>query len=302
MSAFPQAISLSPPLAAKRDRLLEILTALGRVGVAFSAGVDSTLVATAAHRACGDRAVALTARSASLAEGELDEARALAAQIGIRHEVVETDEFRDPNYLANPVNRCYFCKSELYTRLETLAPALGFDVIVNGANLDDLGDYRPGMTAAREHAVRSPLVEAGFTKQDVRDLARAWGLPVWDKPAGPCLSSRLATGVAVTPERVSRVDRAERFLRERFGLTELRVRLEANELARIEVPVEALGRLVAAEARDEVARFFLDAGFSEVTLDLRGFRSGGLGRRGLDGAKLPAGELVALNPAPPSRP
>jgi pyridinium-3,5-biscarboxylic acid mononucleotide sulfurtransferase len=292
MSSPPDPAEMSPDLAAKRDRLLDVLSSLGRVGVAFSAGVDSTLVALAARMACGEQAVALTANSASLAEGELDEARALAARIGIRHEVVDTDEFQDPSYLANPVDRCYHCKSELYSRLERLAPTLGFDAIVNGANLDDLGDFRPGMRAAREHAVRSPLVEAGFTKQDVRDLARAWDLPVWDKPAAPCLSSRIATGVAVTPERVARVDRAERFLKERFGIGELRVRLEANELARIEVPVEMLPALVSPEARHEVAQFFLEAGFAEVTLDLRGFRSGGLSRR-----SVASGTLVSLNSA-----
>jgi pyridinium-3,5-biscarboxylic acid mononucleotide sulfurtransferase len=292
MSSPPDPAEMSPDLAAKRDRLLDVLSGLGRVGVAFSAGVDSTLVALAARMACGEQAVALTANSASLAEGELDEARALAARIGIRHEVVDTDEFQDPSYLANPVDRCYHCKSELYSRLERLAPTLGFDAIVNGANLDDLGDFRPGMRAAREHAVRSPLVEAGFTKQDVRDLARAWDLPVWDKPAAPCLSSRIATGVAVTPERVARVDRAERFLKERFGIGELRVRLEANELARIEVPVEMLPALVSPEARHEVTQFFLEAGFAEVTLDLRGFRSGGLSRR-----SVASGTLVSLNSA-----
>lgn len=296
---------LPPDLAAKRDLLLDILSSLGRVGVAFSAGVDSTLVALAARMTCGDRAVALTASSASLAEGELDEARELAAQIGIRHEVVHTDEFQDSSYLANPLDRCYHCKTELYTRLDELAPTLGFDVIVNGANLDDLGDFRPGMRAAREHAVRSPLIEAGFTKQDVRDLARAWGLPVWDKPAAPCLSSRIATGVEVSPERVARVDRAERFLKERFGIGELRVRLEANELARIEVPVEAMSQLVDPAACEAVTRFFVEAGFSEVTLDLRGFRPGGLSRRSLaQGADAErengSGPLVQLRTLPHS--
>jgi pyridinium-3,5-biscarboxylic acid mononucleotide sulfurtransferase len=274
MPATDTATRLDEPLSAKRDRLLALLAGYGRVAVAFSAGVDSTVVAKAARRACGDAAVAITAVSPSLASGEIDEARELAAAIGIRHEVIRTREFEDPNYVANPTNRCYFCKSELYTRLEGMQQTLGVDVIVNGANLDDRGDHRPGMQAAGEHGVRSPLIEAGFTKGDVRALARDWNLPVWDKPATPCLSSRLAYGVEVTPERLRRVDSAERFLRETFGLRELRVRHEEHDLARIEVPVEAIAQLVAE--RERVHRELLALGFRCVTIDLAGFRSGSL--------------------------
>jgi uncharacterized protein len=179
----------------KREHLLEILSSYGRVAVAFSAGVDSTVVAKAAQLACGEAAVAVTAVSPSLAAGEKEEAEQLAARIGIRHLVVSTNEFSDQNYLKNPVNRCYFCKTELYSRLIEIAPTLGVDVLVNGANLDDRGDYRPGMQAASEFEVRSPLIEALFTKADVREVARLWDLPVWDKPAAPCLSSRIAYGV-----------------------------------------------------------------------------------------------------------
>ena len=227
---------LDDALAQRRDRLLADLANCGRVAVAFSGGVDSAVVAKAAQIACGEKAVAVTAVSQSLASGEREEAEKLAALIGIRHRVIETDEFENPDYLKNAPDRCYFCKTELYTQLERLLAGRGvegvqFDVLVNGANLDDRGDYRPGMQAAREHAVRSPLIDAGLTKADVRSLAAHWELPVWDKPATPCLSSRIAYGLAVTPERVRRVDEAEQFLRREFGLREFRVRHEAGDLA-----------------------------------------------------------------------
>ncbi len=285
-----KSADVSGCLDGKRERLFALLREYGRVAVAFSAGVDSTVVAKAARLACGDDAVAVTAISPSLAAGEVDEARRLAELIGIRHVVIETSEFTDPNYLRNAGDRCYFCKTELYTRLDGLAPRLGVDVIVNGANVDDQGDYRPGMQAARDHAVRSPLIEAGLSKSEVRELARKWDLPVWDKPASPCLSSRIAYGVEVTPDRVRRVDDAERFLRDELGLRELRVRLEAGELARIEVPLAALPRLVETTARERIAARLHELGFRYVTLDLEGFRSGSLN------AALP---VVTLNAAHP---
>ena len=269
-------LPLDPAVQQKRDRLLTLLRDCGRVAVAFSAGVDSTVVAQVARLACGDDAIAVTAVSPSLAAGELDLARQLAARIGIRHVVIETQEFVLPGYQRNAGDRCYYCKTELYSNLEGLAAQLGVDTIVNGANLDDLGDYRPGMQAAREHAVRSPLIEVGLTKADVRALARGWGLPVWDKPASPCLSSRIAYGVEVTPERVRRVDEAELFLRIEFGLRALRVRLEANDLARIEVPLDALAQLTLPENRERVVARLTELGFRYVTLDLAGFRSGSL--------------------------
>ena len=260
----------------KRDRLLQILSGYDRVAVAFSAGVDSTIVAMAAQLACGERAVAVTAVSPSLAAGEKEEAERLAKRIGIRHIIVSTNEFSDSNYLSNPVNRCYFCKSELYSRLVAMAPTLGVDVLVNGANLDDRGDYRPGMKAANEYMVRSPLIEAEFTKADVRELAQLWDLPVWDKPATPCLSSRIAYGVEVTPERVRRIDEAERFLKQLLNILELRVRCEANDLARVEVPVESLDKIVASALREQVRTRLHELGFRYVTIDLDGFRSGSM--------------------------
>jgi uncharacterized protein len=188
---------------------------------------------------------------------------------------VPTEEFADPDYVRNDGSRCYFCKDELYSRIEALLPRLGAEVICSGANLDDQGDYRPGLKAAAEHRVRHPLQEAGFTKADVRTLARAWGLPTWDKPASPCLSSRLAPGVEVSRERTARVEAAEVYLR-RLGLRECRVRLHEGELARIEVPAAELARLAAPAVRDELSRYFKELGFRYVTLDLEGFRSGNL--------------------------
>ncbi|MGE3819465.1 MAG: ATP-dependent sacrificial sulfur transferase LarE [Isosphaeraceae bacterium] len=264
-----------PTLADQRERLLATLRGYGRVAVAYSGGVDSAVVAKAAHLALGDATVAVTAVSDSLAQGELEEAEALAQQIGIRHRVIRTEEFADPNYLRNDTNRCYFCKSELYGRLSGLIDQLGAEVIASGANLDDGGDHRPGMRAAGENDVRHPLQECGLTKADVRALARAWGLPTWDKPATPCLSSRIAYGEEVTPERVRMIDQAERWLRQR-GLKTLRVRYHKGDMARVEVPTEELAGLVDPAVRTELVAAFRGLGFKYVTLDLEGFRSGSM--------------------------
>jgi uncharacterized protein len=266
--------TLPPPLAAKRDQLLEVLAGYQRCVVALSAGVDSAVVAQAAFLALGERASAVTATSASLAAGEVDMAIALARQIGLRHQTVATDEFADPNYVRNNPDRCYHCKTELYTQLAPLALA-SEAVIANGANLDDQGDYRPGMQAASEHQVRSPLIEAGLTKDEVRQLAAHWGLPVWDKPATPCLSSRVAYGEEVTPERVAMIDQAEQHLRS-LGLRTLRVRYHGGDLARLEVPLDALPRLCEPGVRDDLVRRLRELGFRFITLDLEGFRSGSL--------------------------
>jgi uncharacterized protein len=274
-----------PRLCADRDRLIETLRGYGRVAVAYSGGIDSTVVAQAAYVALGDEAVAVTAVSDSLASGELEEAEALARQIGIRHQVIRTEEFADPNYLRNNPDRCYFCKSELYGRLSGLLRVLDVDVIASGANTDDAGEYRPGMIAAAENGVRHPLQECGLGKAAVRALAKAWDLPTWDKPATPCLSSRIAYGEQVTPERVRMIDGAEQWLRAR-GLRLLRVRYHHGDLARIEVPLEELPRLAAPDVRAELVPAFRALGFKFVTLDLEGFRSGSLnGLIPLDGLR-----------------
>jgi uncharacterized protein len=266
---------LSPELLAKRDALVAWIGRFPRVWVAYSGGVDSAVVAKAAQVALGKQAIAVTAVSASLASGELEAARRIVAQIGIEHRVIETTEFGQAGYVRNAPDRCYYCKTELYSQLERLAEAARGEVLLNGANLDDRGDHRPGMKAAQEHQVYSPLLECGLTKADVRGLAAAWGLEVWDKPASPCLSSRIAYGEEVTPERVAMVDGAEQFLKG-LGLVELRVRYHKGDLARIEVPASALVKLADADLREQLVKRFRELGFKFVTLDLEGFRSGSL--------------------------
>lgn len=266
---------MNPQTAAKRDALLALIGQYQSCAVALSAGVDSTVVAKAAHLALGERAIAVTGTSASLASGELDEARRMADLIGIRHEVLETHEFAQEAYVRNAADRCYHCKSELYTQLDGLAERLGVDVVFNGANLDDLGDYRPGMQAASEHRVLSPLADCGLTKSDVRELAQAWELPVWDKPASPCLSSRVAYGEEVTPQRLAMIDAAEQYLRAQ-GLRTVRVRYHKGDVARLEVPASALEKLCQTTVREPLVARLKSLGFKYVTLDLEGFRSGSL--------------------------
>jgi len=260
-------------LIAKREQLLAEIGRYESCAVAFSAGVDSTVVAKAAQIAIGDRAVAVTAVSPSLAEGELEEACRLAELIGIRHEIVRTEEMQNPDYVANPSNRCYHCKTELYTQLEPLRERLKVSVIFNGANADDASDYRPGMKAAEEHRVVSPLLDCGIDKQLVRQLAADWELPVADKPAAPCLASRIAYGEEVTAERLQMIDRAEQFLRSE-GLSLLRVRYHRGDLARLEVPPADIARLADEELRRRICNELQDLGFRYVTIDLVGFRSG----------------------------
>lgn len=267
----------NPPSAigAKRDNLLALVHSFGSCAVAFSGGVDSAVVAKAAQLALSDKAVAVTGNSASVAAGELESARELAKLIGIRHEVIATGEMASDSYTRNAPDRCYHCKSELYSQLDQLAAKFAAAVVVSGANVDDLGDYRPGLTAAKEHAVRHPLAECGFTKADVRALAAYWNLPVADKPASPCLSSRIAYGEEVTPERLAMIDRGEQYLRS-LGLVEVRVRYHRGDVARLEVPAREIERLCRAAVREPLARHFRELGFKFVALDLEGFRSGSL--------------------------
>jgi uncharacterized protein len=258
----------------KRQQLLALLASYESCAVAFSGGVDSAVVAKAAQLALAENAVAVTGTSAALAAGELEAAKELASSIGIRHVTLETEEFANPNYVANQPDRCYHCKTELYSQLGNFADRLSVRVVVNGANADDLSDYRPGLRAADENSVRSPLAECGFTKQDVRALAADWNLPVAAKPATPCLSSRIAYGLQVTAERLAMIDCAERFLRT-LGLAELRVRYHADDMARIEVPIDRLSKLNDPDTRQAVVEELTRLGFKFVTLDLAGFRSGG---------------------------
>ena len=258
----------------KLEQLRNLFQDMERALIAYSGGVDSTLVAKIAYDILGDRALAITAVSPSLLPEELIDAQTQAAQIGIEHEIVETYEMDNPDYTSNPINRCYFCKSELHDTLKPLALQRGYPYVVDGVNADDLQDYRPGIQAAKERGARSPLAEIGVSKAEVREISRSLGLAWWDKPAQPCLSSRFPYGEAITVTKLQRVGRAEIYLRQ-LGYNNLRVRSQ-EDTAKIELPAAEITQFVQQVNLPELVKAFQALGFVYVTLDLEGYRSGKL--------------------------
>lgn len=257
----------------KLGRLTDIVGRLESVLVAFSGGIDSTLVLKVAHEALGDKAVAVTAVSPTFPDIELEWSRRLAAEIGARHTIVRTDQLQVPAFVQNDATRCFHCKTDLYQLLGGLRQELNLRAVADGTNLDDLGDERPGLKAAREWGVRSPLVEAGLSKMDVRELARELKLSNWDKPAAACLSSRIQRGTPITVEKLSRVEQAEAFLMEQ-GFRQVRVR-DLGGAARVEVDSVEVPRLLEPELGARVAEYLQELGFASVTLDPSGYRRGG---------------------------
>ena len=258
----------------KMDSLKSNLRGLGSLIVAYSGGVDSAFLATTANQVLGNNALAVTAESPSLAPTELREAMELAQNMGLKHKIIQTKEVERDDYKANTPSRCFFCKDELYTHLTGFASQEGYKWIANGTNMDDLGDFRPGLTAAKQYGILSPLVDAGLTKTEIRDLAKSIGLSAWDKPAQACLSSRIPYGTPVSVDALSRIAKAEEFLHD-LGFNQVRVR-HHDIIARIEVEPMDFITLLEGDVRSRINEHFRSIGYSYVTLDLEGFRSGSL--------------------------
>ncbi len=269
-------VDLSHPvlLNEKQEKLFALLRGLDRVMVAYSGGADSAYLAWAAHAVLGDKAVAITADSASIPESHKRDAEVFVRQFGIAHEYIETHEFENPDYLKNDANRCFHCKDELFTRLEEVGRERGIRNIIYGVNADDLGDYRPGQKAAGLHSVKAPLVDAGLTKAEIRELSRIAGLPTWDRPAAACLSSRIPYGTPVTIENIKTVERGEEDLKA-LGFRQFRVRFH-GELVRLEISPDELAKALTTEMARQFTAIFKGLGFKYVTLDLEGYRQGSL--------------------------